>query len=224
MTTKTTEITRLQARSLDVPDETRPMGGKGRLEVVQIGETMLVRATFQPGFRWSEHVKPLAGTDLCQVRHVGYVVSGRAAIRMADGTERELAAGDAFDVPPGHDSWVIGDEPYVSLDFSAAERSGLGSAGEHTSPPKGHRILLENERVRVLEACIRPGETTGMHSHPPCVVYALGSARVKLSFQDGTSREAEIRDGDTSWSEGGWHDVENIGTTDDIGIIVELKE
>src|SRR6185312_245706 len=107
----------LQAKSLDVPDETRSMGGSGQLQIVQLDACTVARATFQPGFRWTEHMKPVAGTDLCQVRHIGYVVSGKAMIRMADGAERELCAGDAFDVPPGHDSWVIGDEPYVSLDF-----------------------------------------------------------------------------------------------------------
>ena len=75
----------------------------------------------QPGFRWTEHAKPAVGTDLCMVRHTGYVVSGRAIIRMADGTEREVVAGDAFDVPPGHDMWVIGEEPYVAVDFTTAQ-------------------------------------------------------------------------------------------------------
>ncbi|MGH2500989.1 MAG: cupin domain-containing protein [Ktedonobacterales bacterium] len=113
----TTSSGRLQAKSLDVPDESRAMGAKGQVEFVHLDTCTIGRATFQPGFRWTEHVKPIAGTDLCQVRHVGYVVSGKSMIRLADGTERELCAGDAFDVPPGHDAWVIGDEPYVSLDF-----------------------------------------------------------------------------------------------------------
>jgi quercetin dioxygenase-like cupin family protein len=113
-----TTTPRLEAKSASVPDQTRAMGSKGRLDIVQIGPMTGVRAIFQPGFHWAEHVAPLVGTDLCQVRHLGYVVSGRSLVRMADGTERELAAGDFFDVPPGHDTWVIGDEPYVSIDFS----------------------------------------------------------------------------------------------------------
>ena len=112
-----TSTARLQAKSIDVPDEARAMGSAGRIEFVHLDGLTGGRATFQPGFRWTEHVKPIAGTDLCQVQHIGYVLSGRSMIRMADGTERELVAGDFFDVPPGHDAWVIGDEPYVSLDF-----------------------------------------------------------------------------------------------------------
>jgi hypothetical protein len=112
------ESTAFRAKSLDVPDETRPFGSFGRLQVAHIGGVTAVRATFQPGFRWTDHVKPVVGTDLCQVRHVGYVISGRSGVRLADGTERELAAGDVYDVPPGHDAWVIGDEPYVTIDFS----------------------------------------------------------------------------------------------------------
>ncbi len=91
-------------------------------------------------------------------------------------------------------------------------------------PPKDHRVLLENDRVRVLEVRIRPGETSGMHGHPPCVVYALGPARVRFAFPDGSSREAEIKEGDTTWSDGGRHEVHNIGMADDLGIIVELKQ
>ncbi len=117
----TTNRTPLQAKSFDVPDESRQMGGKGRLEIIHLGTTTAARVTYQPGFHWTEHMRPIAGTDLCQVRHIGYVVSGRSLIKMADGTERELAAGDAFDVPPGHDAWVIGDEPYVAVDFSTDE-------------------------------------------------------------------------------------------------------
>ena len=94
---------------------------KGRLEVVRIGEMTIGRATYEPGWKWSEHVGPSAGTESCQVEHVGLVVSGQAAVRMDDGTERVMKPGDLFHVPPGHDSWVVGDEPYVSLHFLGAD-------------------------------------------------------------------------------------------------------
>jgi mannose-6-phosphate isomerase-like protein (cupin superfamily) len=94
---------------------------KGSFEVVQIGGMTIGRATYEPGWKWSEHVRPSAGTDSCEVEHVGLVVSGRAVIAMDDGTEVEVGPGDLFAVPPGHDSWVVGDEPYVSLHFLGAD-------------------------------------------------------------------------------------------------------
>ena len=93
---------------------------KGKLEMSTVGKMMVGRATFQPGWRWSESVKPIVGTDSCQVPHNGYVVSGRIAIKMDDGTEFEAGPGDAYDIPAGHDGWVVGDEPYVGVDFSSA--------------------------------------------------------------------------------------------------------
>jgi quercetin dioxygenase-like cupin family protein len=109
----------LQRKTMDQPDETRPVEN-GVVEVVQIGDTTMMRTTFQPGWRWSESVKPIVGGDSCQVNHVGYCVSGRLHVQMDDGQELEIAAGDASHIPPGHDAWVIGDEPYVALDFVGA--------------------------------------------------------------------------------------------------------
>jgi hypothetical protein len=100
-------------------DETREFP-KGKLEIATVGSTMVGRATFQPGWRWSESVKPIAGTDSCQVSHQGYVISGRMAIKLDDGTEFEMGAGDAYDIPAGHDGWVVGDEAFVGVDFSPA--------------------------------------------------------------------------------------------------------
>jgi mannose-6-phosphate isomerase-like protein (cupin superfamily) len=93
---------------------------KGKVEVVSFGDNTVGRATFEPGWRWSEHVKPIAGTDSCQAHHVGYIVSGRMAIKMDDGTEFEMGPGDAYDIPPGHDGWVVGNEPYVGIDVGLA--------------------------------------------------------------------------------------------------------
>ena len=84
-----------------------------------LGGVTVGRATFEPGWRWSEHIKPAAGTELCEVTHTGYVVSGRQVVRTADGTEIELQPGDAFVIAPGHDAWVVGDEPCVTVDFGA---------------------------------------------------------------------------------------------------------
>jgi quercetin dioxygenase-like cupin family protein len=95
---------------------------------------------------------------------------------------------------------------------------------EVLSAPKGHKVLLENEHVRVLEVRIKPHESSGLHSHPHCVVYQISDATVKMSTSDGKSRVVNGKQGDIVWSEGGVHEVENIGETDDYGIIVELKK
>jgi len=109
-------------KSFDNPDETRTFE-KGKLEIVRIGGMTLGRASYEPGWKWSEHVSPIAGTPLCEVEHVGMVLSGRAMATIKDGDEVELAAGTLFYVPPiAHNSWVIGDEPYVSLHFLGAEQ------------------------------------------------------------------------------------------------------
>ena len=109
-------------KSFDNPDETRVFE-KGKLEIVRIGGMTLGRATYEPGWRWSEHVSPIAGTPFCEVEHVGMVLSGRAMADMKGGAAVELAAGSLFYIPSTpHDSWVIGDEPYVSLHFMGAEQ------------------------------------------------------------------------------------------------------
>ena len=96
---------------------------KGVFEIVHIGGLTIGRATYQPGWKWSEHVGPTAGTERCSVEHVGLVVTGAAAAAFDDGRVYELRPGGLFYVPPvPHDSWVIGDEPYVSLHFLGAER------------------------------------------------------------------------------------------------------
>jgi len=114
----TTNTSQLRVQSFDVPDEAVPVDPVARVDIIRLGQFTANRATFHPGFHWTEHMRPRAGTDLCQIRHTGYVVSGRAGLRSADGTEHELSAGDAFDIPAGHDLWVIGDEPYVAVDFT----------------------------------------------------------------------------------------------------------
>ena len=108
-------------KTFEAPDETR-IFEKGKFEIVRVGEMTIGRASYEPGWKWSEHVSPIAGTALCEVGHVGMVLSGRAMAAMADGSEAELAPGCLFYIPPvAHDSWVIGDEPYVSLHFLGTE-------------------------------------------------------------------------------------------------------
>jgi hypothetical protein len=101
------------------PDETRAFE-KGKFEIVQIGGMTIGRATYQPGWKWSEHVGKAMGLRRCPVEHVGMVVAGCATAAMDDGRVIEMHPGDVFYVPPGHDSWVVGNEPYVSLHFMGA--------------------------------------------------------------------------------------------------------
>ena len=106
-------------KNLAKPDETRKFP-KGKMDVVTIGDLTFGKATFEPGWKWSECVKPIAGTKSCMVHHNGYVVSGRMQIRMDDGKEVEVGPGDVFVCPPGHDAWITGKEPCVVFDVSGA--------------------------------------------------------------------------------------------------------
>jgi quercetin dioxygenase-like cupin family protein len=105
-------------RSLDAPDEVRKFeGGMGYLEVVNTEQGAVGRARFEPGWRWSEHVQPIAGTESCEAAHTGYVISGRMKIVMDDGTESEFSPGDFMVASPGHDAWVVGSDPCVVIDW-----------------------------------------------------------------------------------------------------------
>lgn len=111
----------LLIKRFESPDETRTFE-KGKFEIVKIGSLTIGRASYEPGWKWSVHVGPAAGATSCQVEHIGLVVAGCAACRMDDGRQYEMKAGDLFYIGPGHDSWVVGDEHYVSLHFLGAEQ------------------------------------------------------------------------------------------------------
>ncbi|MGH9730067.1 MAG: cupin domain-containing protein [Candidatus Acidiferrales bacterium] len=103
------------------PDEVRKFE-KGKFELVHVGGMTIGRASYEPGWKWSEHVGKAIGQKSCSVEHVGMVLSGRATAAMDDGRVVEMKAGDVFYIAPGHDSWVVGDEPYVSLHFLGAQQ------------------------------------------------------------------------------------------------------
>jgi quercetin dioxygenase-like cupin family protein len=108
----------LMRKSLDQPEETRPFeDGKGKLELVNMDAGAVGRATFEPGWQWSKHVKPIAKTDSCQAAHMGYFVSGRMVVKMDSGEEMEFGPGDFATMAPGHDAWVVGDEACVVIDW-----------------------------------------------------------------------------------------------------------
>ena len=112
-------MSELRSASFDVPDETRSFDN-GKAELVALGETTVGRFTFQPGWRWSESVKPIVGTDSCQNHHLGVAVSGRMQVEASDGSQLEIGPGDAYEIPPGHDAWVLGDDTFVGFEFKSA--------------------------------------------------------------------------------------------------------
>ncbi|BDG09832.1 cupin domain-containing protein [Anaeromyxobacter paludicola] len=127
-------MAKLMVKQFSQADERRPFQAHGRVELVDTGEGMVGRAVFEPGWRWSADVKPLAGTRTCEVAHSGYVLSGRMHLVMDDGEERDIGPGDYVVIPPGHDGWTLGDEPCVFLDFAGAANYARAQAGSRAQP------------------------------------------------------------------------------------------
>ncbi len=111
----------LLKKSFSAPDETRETP-QATTEIVSVHDLPIVRATYGVGWRWSEHARPVVGTESCQVTHLVYVISGRMGVKMEDGTQEEIGPGDVMFIPPGHDGWVIGSEPCVVVDYGRASR------------------------------------------------------------------------------------------------------
>src|SRR5438874_2309227 len=109
-------MTKLDKKNFNEPEETRTPHNT-KVEVIKVGGKTVMKATFQPGWKWSNDIKPVAGTDFCQSHHFGYQVSGRMHVVANDGTEMETGPGDVADIPPGHDAWTVGNEPVVLIDF-----------------------------------------------------------------------------------------------------------
>lgn len=114
-------VSTFAAKSHDQPDEVRSPD-KTRVEVVRLPGFTLGRLKMQPGWRWSACIKPVVGTESCQVSHVGHAVSGRLTVKMNDGSQKSIAAGDSYTIPPGHDAWVEGNEPFVCIEVMSAEQ------------------------------------------------------------------------------------------------------
>jgi len=115
------QVSTLATKSHDSPDEVRAPD-KTCVEVVRLPGFTLGRFKLQPGWRWSECVKPVVGTQTCQVAHVGHAISGRITVRMDDGTQKTIAPGESYTIPSGHDAWVEGNEPFVCLEMMSAEQ------------------------------------------------------------------------------------------------------
>ncbi len=108
---------KMEKKNFSKPEEVRNFD-KGKVELLTFGDVTLGRATLQPGWKWSTCVKPIAQTDLCEAAHLQLQLSGRMHVVMADGSELETVAGDVVKIPPGHDAWVVGDEPVVAVDIT----------------------------------------------------------------------------------------------------------
>jgi hypothetical protein len=108
----------IETKNMDRPDELRTPE-KTSVNVVHLGDATVARLTLQPGWRWSDCIKPIVGTESCQAAHLGFVVSGKIHIASTDGTEADISAGDTYRLDPGHDAWVVGNEPLVALEFES---------------------------------------------------------------------------------------------------------
>jgi len=117
------------SRNLDTPDETRTPD-KTLLQIVSLEGAKVGRGTFQPGWKWSECIKPIVGTESCQVHHLGVILGGTMHVLHDDGSEVEVIAGEVYEIEPGHDAWVVGDEPVVALEFDASAAATFARGAE----------------------------------------------------------------------------------------------
>src|SRR4051794_19063115 len=224
----------LLRKNLRRPDEIRSFTN-GRIEVFNVGDAAIGRAVYEPGWRWANDVKPLAGTNSCEVHHQGLVISGRLRVVMDDGPELEVGPGDLFEIPPGHDAWVMGDEPWISVDYSgrryfAVEAPSTGTTAVATilftdiveSTPMAARLgnaawrelLAEhNVRARVEIDRYRGREiaTTGdglfVMFDSPAAALRCGSALVGTASTLGLAVRAGIHSGEVVLS---GHEVRGI--------------
>ena len=122
---------KFSSRNFNQPDERRDFQSHGHLDLLNFDDgTVVGRGVFEPGWRWSNDVKPLAGTHLCEAAHWGYCLSGHMVIRMEDGEERSIRAGEVFRIEPGHDAWVVGNENCELLDFGGYQNYARPKSGE----------------------------------------------------------------------------------------------
>ena len=116
----------LTIKNVGSPEEVRQFAAHGHADVVEVGGHPVLFGTFEPGWRWSNDVKPIAKTDSCQATHLIYCISGRMGVRMRDGTEGEVGPGDVASIEPVHDAWVTGDEPCITIDFGGYSQYAKG--------------------------------------------------------------------------------------------------
>jgi class 3 adenylate cyclase len=144
----------LRRKQLSRPDEVREIRD-GRLNFFEVGDSVVGYAVFEPGWRWSTHLKALAGTDYCDFHHLGFSVSGRVHVQHRDGAEIEIGPQEFFEIPPHHDAWVVGDEPWVSVDWGSEAAFGRE---EGEAPSRLVRTLLFTDIVSSTDAARRVGD------------------------------------------------------------------
>ncbi len=184
---------RFEAKALDTPTDARRVG-KEQLTVASVGDTTITREVMEPGWKWSTDVKPIVGTDLCRASHQLFIVSGRLHVVMEDGAALEVRTGDAAVIPPGHDAWVVGDEPCEIVDFSPAY-SQLIDAGEAyqamTAPRASGKRCSRSSAAQRLRAEARAGRLD-----PGAVELVLGAVGHRPGRRSGpaglTPREVEV--------------------------------
>lgn len=125
-------MAKLTIKKFASPDQRRPFVDRGHVDILELGDGTCGKAVFEPGWKWSKHVRPIAGTSSCQAEHSGYVVSGRMHLVMDDGQEADMEAGDCFYIPPGHDAWTVGNDACVCLDFTGMDQYARPAAERRT--------------------------------------------------------------------------------------------
>jgi class 3 adenylate cyclase len=192
---------RLQRRRFSESDDVRE-SPRARIDVVELDDRVVGRISYDPGWHWSQDMKLLAGTNSCQFHHVGVTLSGRLRVQMQDGVELELGAGDVFEIPPGHDAWVIGDEPWVAVDFEAMQTFGRSEASR---PRRVLAAILFTDIVDSTSKAIAHGparwrEVVGRHNEIAERVIDRQGGRLVKTTGDGViglfdSAEGAIRAG-----------------------------
>jgi class 3 adenylate cyclase len=156
---------RLQRRRLNEPADVRRFP-HGHIDVVEMDDHVIGRLVHEPGWRWSNDVKPIAGTEACQYHHIGYTVSGRLRVQMPDGTELEIGPEEVFEIPPGHDAWVVGDEPWVAIDFEAMRTYGKrqDTATERSLTSIVLTDIVDSTRVAAELGAVRWSDVIAEHN------------------------------------------------------------
>jgi class 3 adenylate cyclase len=157
-------VARLQAKPLDTPDEVRPTPF-GRVDIYNLDDLVIGRMVFEPGWHWMEHVQPIAGTSLCQYHHVGICISGQLGNRLEDGTTSVIGPGMVYEIPPGHDGWVVGDEPFVAYDVAGVR--SFARVDESTQRVLGAVLFTDIVDSTAFAASVGPArwrELVGAHN------------------------------------------------------------